>query len=110
MIPSILPQEAYEKIETGNGVLVDVRETDELLQSRGPITVHAPLSSFRPDLLLEQNLKHNDVLFLICRVGGRSAQACEILVNAGFKNVYNVEGGMIEWENQNLPTKSGPIA
>ena len=32
-----------------------------------------------------------------CRVGARSAKACEILRANGFPNVINLRGGMVEW-------------
>jgi thioredoxin len=36
-------------------------------------------------------------IFVYCKVGGRSAQAANKLVELGFKEVYNLDGGMMKW-------------
>jgi rhodanese-related sulfurtransferase len=41
---------------------------------------------------------------LVCRSGGRSGKAATIMANLGYENVYNMVGGMIEWNNNNLIT------
>lgn len=44
-------------------------------------------------------------LLLVCRSGARSSRACELLVQRGFQNVTNLEGGMLAW-NQESPAAS----
>jgi rhodanese-related sulfurtransferase len=52
---------------------------------------------------VQQHFKKNQTLMLICRSGGRSAKATNLLAEAGFKNVYNVydgfEGDKLKIEN-----------
>ena len=38
-----------------------------------------------------------------CRSGNRSGQAVKIMRDAGFKNLYNLNGGVIDWANAGLP-------
>jgi len=38
--------------------------------------------------------KPDDTIMVTCRSGGRSAIACNLLAQAGFKNVYNIVDGM----------------
>jgi rhodanese-related sulfurtransferase len=38
-----------------------------------------------------------------CRSGKRSGQAVKVMRDAGFKNVYNLNGGVIDWANAGLP-------
>jgi rhodanese-related sulfurtransferase len=38
--------------------------------------------------------KPDDTILVTCRSGGRSAIACNLLAQAGFKNVYNIIDGM----------------
>ena len=38
--------------------------------------------------------KPDDTIMVTCRSGGRSAIACNLLAQAGFKNVYNIIDGM----------------
>jgi rhodanese-related sulfurtransferase len=42
----------------------------------------------------------DDVVYLYCRSGNRSGQACLILETMGFKNVVNVAGGMLAWQER----------
>ena len=42
-------------------------------------------------------LYKNEELILYCRSGNRSGQACLILETAGFTNVKNLSGGMLNW-------------
>ena len=37
-------------------------------------------------------------IFVYCKVGGRSAQAANKLVELGFKEVYNLDGGIMKWK------------
>ena len=37
---------------------------------------------------------------LLCRSGKRSADAWRILNDAGFANIYNVEGGILAWADE----------
>jgi hydroxyacylglutathione hydrolase len=41
----------------------------------------------------------------ICSVGNRSGLGASILKKAGFKEVYNILGGMMAWEKLGYPTK-----
>ncbi len=42
---------------------------------------------------VKRKFKFNDTLFVICRSGGRSAAAVNVLAKAGFKNAYSVLDG-----------------
>ena len=50
--------------------------------------------------------KDRDIL-IHCKMGGRSAEACTALAEAGFTNLYNLEGGITGWAKRidaSLPT------
>lgn len=38
-----------------------------------------------------------------CRSGNRSGQAVKVMREAGFNNLYNLNGGVIDWANAGLP-------
>jgi rhodanese-related sulfurtransferase len=38
-----------------------------------------------------------------CRSGSRSGQAVKVMSDAGFTNIYNLDGGVIDWANAGLP-------
>ncbi len=39
-------------------------------------------------------------IFVYCKVGGRSAQAANKLAELGFKEIYNLDGGIMKWKAQ----------
>ena len=44
---------------------------------------------------------------LACRGGNASADAARKLVKAGFKRVYWLDGGVMAWQQANLPLARG---
>lgn len=40
---------------------------------------------------------------IYCRSGNRSGQAVKVMQDAGFTNVFNMNGGVIDWANAGLP-------
>lgn len=89
-------KEVESKLEKGMLNIVDVREVDEVKEGRIPDSVNIPLG------LLEfrmHELDKNKEYVLVCRSGGRSGRACQLLESHGFK-VVNMEGGMLAWEGR----------
>lgn len=86
--------------------VVDVREPIEVTGPLGriPGAISIPLGSLtsRSGELSEQT-----PVVAVCRAGGRSAQATNILRQAGFDKVANLAGGMLRWRAENLPTEGG---
>ncbi|KKK37524.1 rhodanese domain protein [Mesobacillus campisalis] len=74
--------------------IVDVREVDEVAAGKIPGAVHIPLG------LLEfrmQELDKSKEYIMVCRSGGRSGRACQLLDSHGY-NIINMAGGMLAWE------------
>jgi rhodanese-related sulfurtransferase len=89
-------KEVESKLEKGMLNIVDVREVDEVKEGHIPDSVNIPLG------LLEfrmHELDKNKEYVLVCRSGGRSGRACQLLESHGFK-VVNMEGGMLAWEGR----------
>jgi sulfur-carrier protein adenylyltransferase/sulfurtransferase len=103
-LPEIGVQDLKEKLEAGERVAVlDVREPHEYevanLEAQGAKLI--PLGEL-PERLAELN--QNDEIAVHCKTGGRSARAVKLLQNAGFGNVYNVEGGITAWSEEIDPS------
>ena len=86
--------EANARAAAGSLTLVDVRPPEE----RALAAVNVPFSVLDGDALshLEALLKDTPLAFL-CHHGGRSAQAAEHFRGLGFREVYNIEGGIEAW-------------
>lgn len=81
--------------------LIDVREPDEYASVRAEGAVNIPLSEF---VARTDEINPDQDIYLICKSGGRSAQAGEYLEQArGWDNVINVAGGTTAWVEQGLP-------
>ncbi|MFP7833247.1 rhodanese-like domain-containing protein [Marisediminicola sp. LYQ134] len=92
-IPTVTAAEARSAIDTGDGVLVDVREQNEW--DKG----HAPEASLLPMSQLSERvteLSADTRLLVVCHSGQRSARVTSALVGAGYDAV-SVAGGMIAW-------------
>ena len=75
--------------------LIDVREPDEYASVRAEGAVNIPLSEF---VARTDEINPDQDIYLICKSGGRSAQAGEYLEQArGWDNVINVAGGTTAW-------------
>jgi rhodanese-related sulfurtransferase len=48
-------------------------------------------------------LDKNATYAVYCRSGNRSGQAVKVMQDAGFTNVFNMNGGVIEWANAGFP-------
>ncbi|MEK5067470.1 rhodanese-like domain-containing protein [Sporosarcina sp. FSL K6-1508] len=93
----ITPIEVQEMLNTNKTIhLIDVREVDEVKEGKIPGAIHIPLG------LLEFRMHELDkgiAYTMVCRSGGRSGRAVQLLEGHGFK-VVNMVGGMNDWEGQ----------
>lgn len=83
-----------------NAQLIDVREADEYAIDRAAGAVLIPLSEFTARV--EEIDTEKDV-YLICKAGGRSAQAGEYLEQVRGIEPINVKGGTDAWRESGLP-------
>jgi len=92
---SIRVQQAAELIKSRPELqIVDVRTKGELAQGMIAGARHVGLRRIMDG---EHALDPAKPLLLVCAVGGRSFSAGVALAGKGFKEVYNMEGGMSAW-------------
>jgi sulfur dioxygenase len=86
--------------------ILDVREAEEFTGPLGHIegAVLIPLGELaaRAD-----ELQRDRPIVAVCRAGSRSAQATAILLQAGFSDVANLNGGMLRWRAEGYPVEGG---
>jgi len=92
---------AKEMIDTDPSlVILDVRTEGEYVEGHIEGAINIPLEE------LEQRLDELDKergILVYCRSGVRSERACEMLIEGGFRKVYNMEGGISAWMSAGYP-------
>ncbi len=82
--------------EKANFFLLDVREQSEFDEYN--IGGHLIPSKDLPNRMSE--LDPNQEIIVHCKGGGRSSRAVDFLQQNGFKNVFNLKGGVTAWKNE----------
>jgi rhodanese-related sulfurtransferase len=80
-----------------NSQILDVRTANEVAQ--GKIQGSLNIDYFKADFMeiAKSKLDKNKPVLVYCAAGGRSASAAKDLKKAGFKSVYDLEGGYDNW-------------
>ena len=103
MIPEITVNELSEKLRSEDSfILLDVREPmeldmAELADSRLEVTPMSRLAQEGVDALSDSAKSKDAVIYVMCHHGNRSAQVTAWLAQQGWKNVFNVRGGIHEY-------------
>lgn len=106
---NIPPAEFEQKLAQPDVQIVDVRTPEEFTSGALPGAKNFNINSSDFEKNLETLDKSKPVL-VYCLSGGRSGNAAGIMADKGFKEVYNMEGGMVRWraEGRKAPAaKSG---
>jgi rhodanese-related sulfurtransferase len=99
---SITPIESTQMINHDDALVLDVREMKEYGEGHILNSVHIPLSNLK-NRLSEIDKHKPKKIIVACRSGHRSSHACASLKKNGFEQVYNLRGGVMAWQNANLP-------
>jgi len=92
------PLAADEAAQQG-ALLLDVREPSEFAAGHAPGAVNVPLGELGARL---DDLSAERMVVCVCRSGGRSATAADLLVGAR-RDAANLVGGMLAWAREGLP-------
>jgi adenylyltransferase/sulfurtransferase len=94
--------ELKSMMDRGDGfVLLDVREPHEYRIAAIPGSKLIPLGEVGRRL---NELDRDADIVVHCKSGMRSAKACTILRDAGFRNVRNLKGGILAWSDRIDPS------
>lgn len=98
VVPKLSPEEAAERMKSGDALVVDVRDADEVQQTgkiKGAVNVSRGMLEFRADpesSYYNPEFRRDRTILLHCAAGGRSAMSGKVLKDMGYTDVYNIGG------------------
>ena len=79
-------------------IILDVRTVEEYEEISIPNAILANILEPNEFMGVVEKLEKKTKIFVYCRSGIRSQKACNILDQLGFKETYNLNGGILEWK------------
>jgi len=103
-ISEIDASQARDRIESGEPVVVDVREQEEWDEGHIPGAVHVPRGHLESRIeRLAPDAARPVVVY--CSQGNRSAFAAKTLVELGYEDVVSLAGGFTDWKRNGFPVQ-----
>lgn len=105
-IQVISPQEVRDAVyDDHSHQLIDVRTVDEFKEGhlKNAQNICVTDGDFEENVA---KLDKDQPVYLYCRSGKRSAKAAEILKDLGFKEIYDMDGGILNWKSENLEVEN----
>jgi rhodanese-related sulfurtransferase len=93
--------EFSKKITESGVVILDVRTPGEFAEGyiEGAQNIDFQSGNFENEIAV---LDKNVTYAVYCRSGNRSGQAVKIMHDSGFHDVYNLDGGVIDWTSEGM--------
>ncbi len=98
----VTAKEAAELIDNVHPLILDVRTAGEYRQGHLRQSLLIPVQELQQRHPEISAYKNQDVL-IYCATGNRSTVASKILIDAGFKRIYNLRHGISDWSSNHLP-------
>ena len=92
----ISQEEAKQKMDDQDVIILDVREVDEYNSGHIPGAVLLPLGTIDKDSAAAVIPEKDSVVLVYCRSGNRSKQASSILAELGYTGIFEF-GGINTW-------------
>jgi rhodanese-related sulfurtransferase len=103
-VPYITPEELKSK---KNYVILDSREAKEYQVSHLKKAIHVGYDKFNSKIVLDAVKDFETPIVVYCSIGVRSEIIGEKLLKLGYKNVYNLYGGIFDWKNKEFKVENG---
>jgi rhodanese-related sulfurtransferase len=103
-IKTLNPAQAVQVVNREDGVIVDVCEPAEYNTGHIVNAVNLPLSALA-GRAGELDKHRSRPVIVSCRSGNRSIKGAVILRKRGFEKVYSLAGGLVAWQQSNLPVE-----
>lgn len=100
---NVTPNEWRKLInEKDNKLVIDVRTPQEYQSGMQKDAINLDIFDTEKFVSEIEKIDKKTPLFMYCRSGGRSGQACAIASSKGFEETYNLIGGMMEWDGETV--------
>lgn len=100
-VVQISPEDLNKTLQDNDIQLIDVRTPKEY--KSGFIKTAKNINFFSPSFSNDiKALNPERPVYIYCRSGKRSGKSVSSFLKARFKKIYNLEGGMLHWKEQDL--------
>ncbi|MCB1751791.1 MAG: rhodanese-like domain-containing protein [Gammaproteobacteria bacterium] len=99
---SIHPFQATTKINQEDAVIVDIRPMADFSTGHIINSINIPVNGLKNQINRLEKYRNKPII-VTCRSGAQSSSACKQLHKAGFEKVFNLKGGILAWQDANLP-------
>jgi len=97
------PAELFGRLEGEDApILLDVRSAEEYEAGHIPGAINVPYDQIAASLDSLESFRTGEIV-VYCRTGRRAGVAEDVLREAGFTRVFDLEGHMVSWNEQDLP-------
>jgi rhodanese-related sulfurtransferase len=96
--------DATRLMNQGTTLVLDIRESEDYASGHLPRARHIPLSQLSNRVGEIGKFKEKSVL-VTCKTGNKAGAATRLLKAAGFKNVFELRGGVNAWQQASLPVE-----
>ena len=101
-IKEVNTSDALQLINHKDAIVLDVRERSEYDAGHVLNAKFIPLGKLK-ERMGELEKYRDHPIVVVCRSGNRSGTACFLLTKQGFAQAYNLAGGILAWQKNQLP-------
>lgn len=102
---ALSPQQAINLTNKEGGIFLDVRESKEFKRAHILDAVNIPSANLQHRIGELESHKSQPII-VVCKMGTTASAAVKQLRATGFSNVHRMAGGMMRWDEQQLPVTS----
>lgn len=103
-LPAEVSVDEASRLRDAGAFVLDVRQPEEWASGHIPDATLIPLGELATRIA---EVPSDRQVVVVCRSGNRSAQARDILLDAGHPSVTSMAGGMNDWTSAGYPTTTG---
>ena len=103
-VKHINPSDALEALLSGEAIMIDVREMNEVVSESIPLdrVLNHPMSVIMDRLAY---ISRDQNIIVVCPGGVRSTRVADLLMQNGYGSVASLDGGLNTWKAKGFPIK-----